>query len=74
MLTLRRKVAFLEIQGKEFQMTPITLRTVRPFLMEELILSEEADERNFSLTDKNEINKFLRSRVWLLFSLRASGR
>lgn len=49
-------------------MTPITLRTVRPFLMEELILSEEADERNFSLTDKNEINKFLRSRVRGLIS------
>lgn len=58
-----RQVAFLEIQGKEFQMTPIPLRTVRPFVMEELIMSEEAEEHGFSLTDKMEINKFLRSRV-----------
>lgn len=58
-----RQVAFLEIQGKEFQMTPIPLRTVRPFVMEELIMTEEAEEHGFSLTDKMEINKFLRSRV-----------
>ncbi|KIO25507.1 hypothetical protein M407DRAFT_236982 [Tulasnella calospora MUT 4182] len=60
--SIPKQVAFLEIQGKEFQMTPIPLRTVRPFVMEELILSEEAEEHGFSLTDKMEINKFLRSR------------
>ncbi|KAG8902357.1 meiotic recombination [Tulasnella sp. 403] len=58
-----KKVAFLEIQGKEFQMTPVPLRTVRPFVMEEVFLTEAAEEQNFSLTDKMAINKFLRSRV-----------
>lgn len=58
-----RKVAFLEIQGQEFQMTPIPLRTVRPFVMEEIVLSEVAEEENLSLSDKMEINKYLRSRV-----------
>lgn len=44
-------------------MTPIPLRTVRPFVMEEIVLSEIAEDENISLTDKMEINKYLRSRV-----------
>ncbi|KAG8918070.1 meiotic recombination, partial [Tulasnella sp. 408] len=70
--SIPKQVAFLEIQGKEFQMTPIPLRTVRPFVMEELILSEEAEEHGFSLTDKMEINKFLRSRVEALIQRAAT--
>jgi double-strand break repair protein MRE11 len=58
-----RKVAFIEIQGKEFQMTPIPLRTVRPFVMDEIVLAEAAEEGLVSLTDKMAINKFLRTKV-----------
>ncbi|KAG8934833.1 meiotic recombination [Tulasnella sp. 418] len=58
-----KKVALLEIAGREFQMTPILLRTVRPFVIEEVVLSEAAEEESFSLTEKTEIIKFLRSRV-----------
>lgn len=58
-----RKVAFLEIQGKEFQMTPITLRTVRPLIMDEVVLSEASEEIGFSLTDKMEVIKYLRSKA-----------
>ncbi|KAG8948420.1 meiotic recombination [Tulasnella sp. 424] len=70
--SIPKQVAFLEIQGKEFQMTPIPLRTVRPFVMEELIMTEEAEEHGFSLTDKMEINKFLRSRVEALIQRAAT--
>ncbi|KAG8845291.1 meiotic recombination [Tulasnella sp. 330] len=66
--SIQKKVAFLEIQGKEFQMTPIPLRTVRPFVMEEIVLSEVAEEENLSLGDKMEINKYLRSRVEALIA------
>jgi double-strand break repair protein MRE11 len=44
-------------------MTPIPLRTVRPFVMEEVILSEVAEEENILLTDKMAIQMFLRRRV-----------
>ncbi|KAG8993945.1 meiotic recombination [Tulasnella sp. JGI-2019a] len=66
--SIPKKVAFLEIQGKEFQMTPIPLRTVRPFVMEEINLSEIAEEEGLSLGDKMEINKYLRSRVEALIA------
>ena len=53
----------LEIQGKEFQLTPIPLKTVRPFVLEDVILSEAAEEEGFDLGDQIQITKFLRSRV-----------
>ena len=56
-------MALLEISKHEFQMTPIPLRTVRPFIMEEIILSEVAEEENIMLTDKMAIQMFLRKRV-----------
>lgn len=62
-----RHVALLCIQGKEFELTPIPLRTVRPFVLEELVLSEVAEEDGFELSDQIAIGKFLKGRVriWL---------
>jgi hypothetical protein len=59
----RRHVALLEIQGKEFQMTPIPLRTVRPFVLEALVLTEAAEEEGFEVSDQMEVTKFLKTRV-----------
>ena len=64
----RRHVALLEIQGKEFQLTPILLRTVRPFVLEEVVLSEVADEEKFELSDQIAISKFLKKRVRRILS------
>ena len=58
-----RHVALLEICGKEFQLQPIPLRTTRPFKLEEVILSESAEEEGFELTDQMAISKFLKSKV-----------
>jgi len=55
-----RHVALLQIQGKEFQLTPLPLRTVRPFVLEEVVLS---DEEGIDLNDQMEITKFLKAKV-----------
>lgn len=58
-----RHVALVEIQGKEFQLKPIPLRTVRPFVLEDLILSEASEEEGFDINDQIAVSKFLKSRV-----------
>ncbi|KAI0305362.1 DNA repair exonuclease [Multifurca ochricompacta] len=60
---LDKHVALLKIQGKEFEMTPIPLRTVRPFVMDEILLTEVAEEDGFDVTDQMEVAKYLRLRV-----------
>lgn len=53
----------MKIQGKEFEMTPIPLRTVRPFVMDEILLTEVAEEEGFDVTDQMEVTKYLKLRV-----------
>ncbi|TBU23353.1 DNA repair exonuclease [Dichomitus squalens] len=60
---IEKHVALLKIQGKEFELTPIPLRSVRPFVIDEVDLSEAAEELGFDLTDKIEISKYLKNRV-----------
>src|SRR5258708_21840112 len=58
-----RHCALLEIQGKNFEITPIVLRTVRPFKLAEVILTQVAEEEGLDLTDKIEINKYLKNQI-----------
>ncbi|KAJ7084037.1 Metallo-dependent phosphatase-like protein [Mycena belliarum] len=60
---LEKHVALLQIQGKEFEMTPIPLRTVRPFVIESIVLSEIAEEEGLNLADQMEITKYLKAKV-----------
>ncbi|KAG6887479.1 meiotic recombination [Termitomyces sp. T32_za158] len=60
---IQKHVALLQIQGKEFQLTPIALRTVRPFVIESVVLSEVAEEEGIDLSDQIDISKFLKTRV-----------
>ena len=53
----------MKIQGKEFELTPIPLRTVRPFVMDEVLLTEVAEEEGFDVTNQMEITKYLKLRV-----------
>lgn len=39
----KRNIAILEIKGKEFRITPIPLQTVRPYILDELVLSTVPD-------------------------------
>ncbi|KAM5539737.1 hypothetical protein V8D89_006550 [Ganoderma adspersum] len=60
---IEKHVALLKIQGKEFELTPLPLRSVRPFVIDDVDLSEAAEENGFDLNDKIEIGKFLKNRV-----------
>ncbi|KAF8547202.1 DNA repair exonuclease [Imleria badia] len=61
--SIEKHVALMEIQGKEFQLKPIPLRTVRPFVLEDIVLSEASEEEGFDINDQIAVSKFLKSRV-----------
>jgi double-strand break repair protein MRE11 len=44
-------------------MKPLPLRTVRPFVIDSVVLTEVADDEDIDLTDQLSIAKFLKSRV-----------
>jgi double-strand break repair protein MRE11 len=66
--TGHRQVAILQIQNREFNIEPIPLRSVRPFIMGEVMLAEEQEVNNVKLDTKKDANKFLRSKVPLFLS------
>ncbi|KDQ32941.1 hypothetical protein PLEOSDRAFT_1080378 [Pleurotus ostreatus PC15] len=59
----QKHVALLQIQGKEFQLTPIPLRSVRPFVIEEVTLLDVAEEEGFDIDDQMAITKYLKRKV-----------
>lgn len=69
-----RHVALIQVHGKEYSLKPLPLRTARPFVLEEVVLSEIAEEEGFELEDQMEIAKYLRSRVNIVpFSIFLAG-
>ncbi len=56
-------MALVQIQGKEFQLTPIPLRSVRPFVIEEVTLLDVAEEEGFDVDDQMAITKYLKRKV-----------
>ena len=44
-------------------MEPIPLRTVRPFVIDEVVLTEAAEEETFDVNDQIEVSKFLKGKV-----------
>ncbi|KAJ3413514.1 Double-strand break repair protein mre11a [Chytridiales sp. JEL 0842] len=64
--TKAKHVGLLEIfPGKQFHMEKIPLKTVRPFVMDDVILSEEANLRS---NDEKRLNEFLAKKVKELIS------
>ena len=60
-----KHVAVLSVSGKDFKVEPIRLKTVRPFVMEELVLQEDKDfKKNVkSTTNRTQITNYLISVV-----------
>ncbi|KAK6007634.1 hypothetical protein QM012_004448 [Aureobasidium pullulans] len=56
-----KHVAILSITGKEFKCEPIRLKTVRPFVMREIALQDDAHMRRIAMKDDNraEITRYL---------------
>lgn len=50
-------------------MEPIPLRTVRPFVIDDVVLIEAAEEENFDVTDQIAVSKYLKGKVRSLYSL-----
>lgn len=48
-------------------MTPIQLRTVRPFVLDSIVLQDIAEEQDLDLTNQMAITKYLKSRVQSFF-------
>ncbi|KAG2366407.1 Mre11 DNA-binding presumed domain-containing protein [Suillus spraguei] len=53
----------LQIHNKEFELKPLPLRTVRPFMLGDVSLAEAAEEEGFDVSDQIAVGKFLRARV-----------
>ncbi|PCH37554.1 DNA repair exonuclease [Wolfiporia cocos MD-104 SS10] len=67
--SVEKHVALLKIQGKEFELTPLPLRTVRPFVLDEMHLMEEAElNESLNLEDRHSITKYLKNRVEALIA------
>lgn len=60
-----KHVAILSITGREFKVEPIRLKTVRPFVMREIILSQEKGAQKLARKENNrtEVTRFLMSIV-----------
>jgi double-strand break repair protein MRE11 len=55
----------LSIQGSQFQIAEIPLKTVRPFEMDELILADDAADttNGIDLADRDSITAYLRMKA-----------
>lgn len=60
-----KQVAILSITGREFKSEPITLKSVRPFVMKEIVLSEEKGAQKLARKENNrtEVTRFLMAMV-----------
>lgn len=60
-----KQVAILSITGRDFNCEPIRLKSVRPFVMREIVLSEEKGAKKFARKEGNrtEVTRFLMSIV-----------
>ena len=58
-----KHVGILSIQGSQFQISEIPLKTVRPFELDEVVLLEAAKEGDLDLQDKDSITAYLRKQV-----------
>lgn len=56
-------MALIQVQGTDFVLEPIPLRTVRPFIAEDLELRDVAEEENIDLNDQIEVMKLIRRKV-----------
>ncbi|RKO84774.1 Mre11 DNA-binding presumed domain-containing protein, partial [Blyttiomyces helicus] len=57
---VEKHVGILEIKGTDFQLEKIRLKTVRPFIMDEVVLKDETDLRP---TDTAMVDAFLKDKV-----------
>ena len=50
-----KHVAILSVTGRDFKVEPIRLKSVRPFVMEEIVLSEDKEAKTFAKKDNRTL-------------------
>ncbi|CBQ69662.1 related to MRE11-DNA repair and meiotic recombination protein [Sporisorium reilianum SRZ2] len=60
--TVEKCVAIIHVEKTDFLIEPIPLQTVRPFVMDDMVLSEELEQAGLS-SERSDIIKLLRKRV-----------
>ena len=58
-----KHVGLLKIQGRAFNMEKIRLRTVRPFVFDDVVLTDIEEIEGMPLDTKLKVNKYLKRRV-----------
>lgn len=58
-----KHVALLSIQRKGFRLDKLRLKTVRPFVMDDLSLDEISEIEGRSFENKTKVNQYLKTRV-----------
>lgn len=58
-----RMVAIIHVENTDYYLEEIPLQTVRPFIMDDMVLKDEAEDANVDLNDKGAVQKLLRDRV-----------
>ncbi|KZT52600.1 DNA repair exonuclease [Calocera cornea HHB12733] len=61
--SLTKYVALVEVLDGKYELTPLELRTVRPFVMESVSLFDELKEQSVEPDDQAGITKFLKKRA-----------
>lgn len=61
-----RHVGLLTVQGKKFQIEPLPLKTVRPFVMRQIAMADAAEDDGLDLENKQKVTEYLRAQVRLI--------
>lgn len=56
-------VAIVHIDRRDFMVEPVVLRTVRPFVIHEIVLANEAASAQVDINDGAQLKKLLRRHV-----------
>jgi double-strand break repair protein MRE11 len=65
-----RHVGILEVQDKDFSLLPIPLKSVRPFIFDDIVLAEHEEEAKLKLDEKPKVVRYLKSLVSAQYSSR----
>lgn len=58
-----RQVAIIHVEKRDYMVEPITLKTVRPFIMDDIDLDDELEAAGLTIDDKQAVGKLLKTKI-----------